>query len=685
MLSGSGVRTTSPVLSRPTYAKSGTSPSQSQSFAYGSPAHRSSVARAKTVADVDADEVTKELREVWRRIDTDCDGYASQLDLIRSVQQHTGVAQCVLPGVDRSLLMSNECSFDALDAVFHQVARGKGRMRYTDFMEYFRRQKAGKQVSKSDPKSDTARAIFTLIDRDKSGEVSRLELVDAVRNNKTVSKFALPIIHRQALDDEAIFDAARSLFDAIAEGKKRFDFADFQKYCSKAEKLELPATASIDRSSIKVFIIGPGFGLQLNPRQGATIQQAGFQIRWCHDVPNPEQPNFPVQPYLDQIKAQMNEFQPDVVAAASKGGVYATGLWQVGYWTGPTLILNAHPTLTQIPENASLVLAHGSNDEVYPTPREDLEALIARGAPDRCFLYYTANSGYLSSGQLSRLGDRHNMESLLQYDLLPRLIDALISPAGPELHMVRTWRDRLSEERLEAEAWLGYTPDRLRRLWSSYHRKGLDGRKLFDVPPGSEEFLKVASVFHAAPREPPAYMLSPQAVWDKVNIVRLQRVENGLQMDGCIQPYYASLCKSLAEQGMDCEPGVHTAWAFHGADDVALESIVSNPVAGFQPLASGSRGASVWGLGTYFAREAKYVADGGFCGAPGADGHCRMLMCLLSTGMACLGDPQHKGVLPVRKKPHHRYHCSVDSLSSPEIYIVQHAGAAQPAYLITYA
>jgi len=329
-------------------------------------------------------------------------------------------------------------------------------------------------------------------------------------------------------------------------------------------------------------------------------------------------------------------------------------------------------------------MAHGSNDEVYQKLRSDLEELISTGSENRCFLYYTANSGHLPSGQLSRLGDRHNMESLLQYDLLPRLIDATLCPEGPEVHMVRTWRERLSEERLEAECWLGYTPERLRRHWSSHHRKGLDDQKLFDVPHGSEEFLRVAAVFHAAPKEPPAYMLSPQAMWDRVRILRVQRVENGLQVDGSTKPYHTSMRRSLEEQGIDFEPGTHTSWAFHGADNSAIDSIVSNPVAGFQPLASGSRGASLWGLGTYFAREAKYVADGGFCGPPAADGTRRMLMCLLSTGMPCLGDPQHKGVLPFRKSPH-RYHCSVDSLSSPEIYIVQHAGAAQPVYLITFA
>merc|ERR1712048_1108018 len=79
----------------------------------------------------------------------------------------------------------------------------------------------------------------------------------------------------------------------------------------------------------------------------------------------------------------------------------------------------------------------------------------------------------------------------------------------------------------------------------------------------------------------------------------------------------------------------------------------------------GSKGASLWGSGTYFARDAKYVADGSFCKRE-ADGTRQMLACLAMTGMPCLGDPEHKGVLPMRQGVH-RYNSTVDSLSNPEI------------------
>jgi len=214
--------------------------------------------------------------------------------------------------------------------------------------------------------------------------------------------------------------------------------------------------------------------------------------------------------------------------------------------------------------------------------------------------------------------------------------------------------------------------------------QGRDKQKLFEVPADSGEFSCVAAVFKAVPKDAPAYVVPPEAEWARVRVVRVERVENGLQGEGSIMPYYGALRASLEGQGIELEPGTHTCWAFHGADAVAVESIVTNPVSGFQPLASGTRTASLWGSGTYFARDAQYVAGSHFCGPPAADGTRKMLMCLLMIGMPCLGDPEHRGVLPFRRKPH-RYNSSVDSLSSPEIFVIQHPGAAYPAYLITFA
>jgi hypothetical protein len=411
------------------------------------------------------------------------------------------------------------------------------------------------------------------------------------------------------------------------------------------------------------------------------VERAGYQVYWCTSIPNPEVPNFSLPPYLARIKAEIDHFRPDVVAAASKGGVYMVGLWHAGYWRGPSLLLNAHPACRALPKGVPVVLAAGSNDEVYPTRRAHVESLVSTGSENMGLLYYTSDSGRLPCGNLTRVGDRHNMESLLEYDTLPRLIDAALCPEGPEVHLVRSWRDRLSHDRIEAETWLGYSPERLRRLWSSPGRQGTDERKLFEVPFGSAEFRRVAAVFRATPREPPAYVFTPQHSWEATRLLRVQRIENGLQTEGASRPYYEAMKRSVQDQGLEFEPGVHTCWAFHGADVDAIDSIVNNPMAAFQPCASRVN-SSLWGSGSYFARDGKYVADGGFCGTA-SNGTRQMLMCLLTVGMPCLGSPEHRGVLPFRQRPH-RYTSSVDSLSSPEVYVVQHPGAAHPAYLLTF-
>jgi len=268
----------------------------------------------------------------------------------------------------------------------------------------------------------------------------------------------------------------------------------------------------------------------------------------------------------------------------------------------------------------------------------------------------------------------------LVYDTLPRLIDAAMSKESPEMYMIRSWRERLSKDRLETEKWLGYTPDQLRRFWQSAGRRGQDNRKLFEVQRNSEEFQQMLKMFRAQPIEQAAYCGMNYENWVSREVVKIERVENGLQSDGNAKTYYESLRMAIEEQNIHFEPGVHTRWVFHGTD--AIDSIVHNPVAGFQPLAAGTKGASLWGSGTYFARDAKYVAEGGFA-KPRADGLRQMLAVLLMSGIPCLGDPNHHGVLPIRKGSH-RYNSVVDSLSNPEIFVISHPGAAYAAYVITF-
>eukprot|EP00931_Biecheleriopsis_adriatica_P113139 TRINITY_DN8808_c0_g2_i1.p1 TRINITY_DN8808_c0_g2~~TRINITY_DN8808_c0_g2_i1.p1 ORF type:complete len:743 (-),score=80.44 TRINITY_DN8808_c0_g2_i1:351-2519(-) len=624
--------------------------------------------------DLDVSDADSDLKELFNRADSNRSGSISLLEFASAVQGDAGFAGLVMPGIDCSRAMNDPEMFDAVHDIFSTISLGKARIDFRHLKMHVRGEHA--HMSNVAAESQT---IFDMIDSDRNGLVAKIELLNAAKNNSQVLDFVLPG-HNSALNDEDIYEAVDAVFDAIAHGKHRFEIGDFTRYFCAL----LPPLCSKVRRGQRILIIGPGFGSRLNPRQTAIVMEAGFQVHFVHDLPNPEVPNFPMMNHLPKLKDALDHFRPDLIVAASKGGAYLTALWATGFWRGASLLLNAHPSCIQLPKDMNVVIASGSNDEVYVgRSRGDLEKLSATGTVNRTFLYYSADSGMLPNGQKTRNGDQHNMMSLLEYNCLPRLIDAALDRNKcPEMSMIRSWRDVLAEKRNEAEQLLGLTPEKLRRYWRSNGQKGFDECKLFDVPRDSEEYQLVMTLFRTEPKEQAAYCGANYAGWQMRPIVRLQRVESGEQGSQCV-PYFNSVKCSIVDQGLSFEPGAHTRWGFHGAASDAIDSIVHGTVTGFQPLAAGTKGASLWGSGTYFARDAKYVAEGGFA-KPTKDGQYMMLVCLLATGIPCLGGPEQRGVLPFRSG-NHRYHSTVDSLSSPEVFIVQQSAAAYPAYLVTFA
>lgn len=107
---------------------------------------------------------------------------------------------------------------------------------------------------------------------------------------------------------------------------------------------------------------------------------------------------------------------------------------------------------------------------------------------------------------------------------------------------------------------------------------------------------------------------------------------------------------------------------------------------GLNPLLSGFVVGQLWGAGIYFARDAQYVAQAPYevrC----KSGERQILLCLVETGMPCQASPDHVGprcLLPFRHLKH-RYNSTVDSISNPEIFVVQNGNQALPAYVITYS
>eukprot|EP00928_Gymnodinium_smaydae_P038466 TRINITY_DN2652_c0_g2_i1.p1 TRINITY_DN2652_c0_g2~~TRINITY_DN2652_c0_g2_i1.p1 ORF type:complete len:955 (+),score=197.02 TRINITY_DN2652_c0_g2_i1:88-2952(+) len=645
------------------------------------------------------------LGDLYNRLDTDGDGGISLLELLAAVQREPDIAAQVLPGIDCDRLMSDEDTFDAASAIFDAMSGGRKRISRADFECYLRGRAgadAGAQEAQSEADADL-RAIFDRIDADGSGAISRLEVLAAASGDPELARIlgASPAV----LGDEDSYDAVLAAFDAMADGSRRVDFASFRAYVrnvgrgadARKRAAAAPSTTAVaDRVQVRVLVLAQGF--EQLPMHQQLLSKAGFEARWLTEPQLPDAARVPAallpQEAQRALRPALEDFRPDVLVCAGRGCLYAAALWAgggAGTWTGAFVLISVPPCIGRLPHGPRVLVAQGAHDDLHRRTREDLERLLATGSPNSCALYFSGSSGLLSgSGQVSRRGDDHNMASLLTHDCLPRLIDAACTE-HPELSLHRSWAGQLSPQRLEAERWLGYGLERLRQRWESsgrsvqaVHSEEAPAPKiLFEVSPHGEEFQRVAALFRAGPTQTSIYGGCAQAAWECVRILKIERVENGAQEEGAARVYAKSLQRSLEEQGIPMEAGTHSRWAFHGT--TAVESIVGNPLAGFQPLASGLRGASLWGSGTYFARDAKYVSDGQFCGPPSpTDGSRRMLLCLLFTGMACLGDPQHRGVLPIRQG-WHRYDSTVDSLANPEIFVVQHPGAAYPAYVITFA
>merc|ERR1719188_1901443 len=399
-------------------------------------------------------------------------------------------------------------------------------------------------------------------------------------------------------------DAVSQAFEAMADGKRGVEWSGFEAQARLLAAVDRMPLRGAPRSSKRVLIISAGFGRLMRPMQSQMVEAAGFQIHWCTKPPNPEIPNFRMAPHLQQIKAEIDEFGPDLVVCASKGGAYAVALWEAGLWLGPTLMINAHPSCTRLPKGAPVVVAAGADDEHYPTTRQRVDWLQSTGTRSHCLTYFASGTGRPTPGHACRMGDRHNMDTLLSADCLPRLMDAAMCRDGPEVHMARTCVDRLSHGRVRAENALR---DQLLERWDSAASGGAAQQLLTEVAADSEEFRNVTAVFSA--KEASAYQFPSrvQQPWGQAPIAGVQRVEpSGAQAVGGAGP-------QATQQGP-------------------------------------------WGTGTYFARDAKYVSDSGLC--RNADGSKTVLLCLLSSGMSCQADPNGAGgALPRRRGAHH-YQCS---------------------------
>jgi len=309
--------------------------------------------------------------------------------------------------------------------------------------------------------------------------------------------------------------------------------------------------------------------------------------------------------------------------------------------------------------------------------REDLEDFARTGAPSKTLLYLSCSGISVRPGKqpsFTRMGDGHAApETLCKDDCLPRLIDAAVS-GKPEDSLHESWLLQCPEERRAGETFLGHDPESFKRLWTpELTQDGVGSR--YPVAPDSDEFFAIQQIFASNPTDK-TYNFGHD--WEGKRIRRIDRVQAPGQLDA-LDAYYASVQKSVESQGSSFVNGVHARWLFHGSR--AIDAIVSDPLNGFKVTLSKT---TMWGVGSYFARDAQYPDDHGFFGEPRSDGTKDLLLCLVVTGMSVLGDESY-AIMPYRHGTQHRYNSFVDSLSNPEIFVVNRACAVLPAYVITYA
>jgi hypothetical protein len=207
---------------------------------------------------------------IWNAIDPKGADSISKLELWMAVQHNDVVRQFILPGTDCSRITDNQEAFDSVDAVFEAIGRGKHRINKADFAAFLHEAKQGISAADADMMS-----IFKAIDANGNGSVSKLEFLNALQRDPKIADAFLPGVDTSLTSNTVqLFDTINDIFDDIAGGKKNFEYGELISYFHRSQSGR-PSHHDEDRGTQRVLIIGPGFGLELNPRQGDMVMRAG--------------------------------------------------------------------------------------------------------------------------------------------------------------------------------------------------------------------------------------------------------------------------------------------------------------------------------------------------------------------------------------------------------------------------
>ncbi len=202
-----------------------------------------------------------------------------------------------------------------------------------------------------------------------------------------------------------------------------------------------------------------------------------------------------------------------------------------------------------------------------------------------------------------------------------------------------------------------------RAHWQSTGKLGVDASKLFKVRPDTDEYKTVGSAFAST---------MPNAVVDTI-----ERVENGPQHE-LFTVHKKNVTKSIA--GGEAMGGV-TRMLYHGTSAIAQASIIHGSESGFNSNLSGTRVGNIYGMGTYFARDAAY-SDPYACML--GTGQRQMLAVEVVVGRWTRGTADMRIFPNLPGETYKRFNSLVDNEENPSIFVVQTPSQSYPAYLITY-
>eukprot|EP00927_Polykrikos_kofoidii_P045892 TRINITY_DN40031_c0_g1_i1.p1 TRINITY_DN40031_c0_g1~~TRINITY_DN40031_c0_g1_i1.p1 ORF type:complete len:915 (-),score=148.12 TRINITY_DN40031_c0_g1_i1:38-2782(-) len=463
----------------------------------------------------------------------------------------------------------------------------------------------------------------------------------------------------------------------------------------------------LGRNTRSVVVIGPGFDLHKNPKRIECLQRGGWDVHECH-VPSTKADGFDRQSSAAHVCRFVEEHRPRAIVVASEASFYPLEMWMPHQnCKVPIIMINVHPQLRKLPQDVVVVLCQGSLDTTFSWNRNRLEELMATGSSTLHFLYHSCGSAWMPAGSLHTEGDGHDMSSLLDHDLLNRLVDAAVAAnegepnMPPEQHLLETWSGLLSSRRIEGELFLGFSPRSLRQFWfdpSVDGKESTESDVLFEVEQHSKEFAAVSDIFLAEPLQPIDGFIGEPGGWGSAHVTRIHRVQNETQLHA-VQRSFDSIRMSLQMQGLPFAQADRARWLFHGGGSCESALSVTKRLEGFNPLLCGTvlglgEGGDAWAC---FARDGEQFSREPYVSETDA-GEKQVFLCLVMTGLPCLSSPQvrphscpeqHLGlaeagcVLPYRVQDH-RYNSTTNSLANPDMFLVEWSKQVYPAYLVTF-